>query len=308
MVVKKGYKKTEIGVIPEDWNVKLLHEIVHFTNGKAHERFIDKYGKYIVINSKFISTEGRIKKFSNKFISPLKVGDITIVMSDIPLGKALAKCFIVDKDGTYTLNQRIGRITVKENISNKYLFYKLNRNKYYLAFDSGTGQTNLKKENILGCPVPLPPLPEQKAIAEVLSDTDNLIHSLEKLIAKKKLIKQGAMQELLTPKEGWEKKKLGEICEIYDGTHQTPKYVNNGIPFFSVENITQNNFENTKYISEKEHRLLTKKWKIERGDILMTRIGSLGDCKLVDWDVNASFYVSLALLKMKKGFSGSFLE
>jgi len=122
------------------------------------------------------------------------------------------------------------------------------------------------------------------------------------------------MQELLTGKKRlpgfsgkWEKKKLGEVAEIRDGTHQTPDYVDYGIPFYSVENVTRNDFDNTKYITHEEHSFLTKNYKIEKGDILMTRIGSIGDCKYVDWEVNASFYVSLALLKIKKEYSAKFL-
>lgn len=155
--------------------------------------------------------------------------------------------------------------------------------------------------------IPLPPLPEQKAIAEALSDADAWIESLEQLIAKKRLIKQGVMQELLLPKEDWEVKKLGDLAEVRDGTHQTPTYVESGIPFYSVESVTKNDFKNTKFITEEAHKLLTKTFRIEKGDILMTRIGSIGDCKLVDWEVNASFYVSLALIKVKQGFSASYL-
>jgi type I restriction enzyme, S subunit len=101
--------------------------------------------------------------------------------------------------------------------------------------------------------------------------------------------------------EDWETKTLSDLCRhISDGTHYTPKYVNNGIPFYSVENITANDFVNTKYISQEEHQQLIKRCRPERGDILMTRItaGIVGDTKLIDWDVNASIYVSLALLKL----------
>ena len=153
----------------------------------------------------------------------------------------------------------------------------------------------------------LPPTKaEQIAIANALSDADAWIQSLTRLIAKKRQIKQGAMQTLLHPyengqlKSGWIVKKLGDVAEIRDGTHQTPKYVESGVPFYSVENVTRNDFINTKFISEVDHKLLTKTLKIEKGNILMTRIGSIGDCKLIDWDVNASFYVSLALIKLKK--------
>ena len=103
--------------------------------------------------------------------------------------------------------------------------------------------------------------------------------------------------------EDWELSTLGDVAVIKDGTHQTPKYVPSGVPFFSVEHVTSGDFNKTKFISEQEHRFLTRSFKMEKGDILMTRIGSIGDCKLIDWDVDASFYVSLALLKIKPKYS-----
>lgn len=99
--------------------------------------------------------------------------------------------------------------------------------------------------------------------------------------------------------EDWNVRSLGEIATIKDGTHQTPKYQASGVPFYSVEHVTSGDFGNTKFISEQEHQFLTRSFQIEKGDILMTRIGSIGECKLIDWDVRASFYVSLALLKIK---------
>lgn len=112
-------------------------------------------------------------------------------------------------------------------------------------------------------------------------------------------LKPGYKQtELGAIPEDWNVVTLGMITTIRDGTHQTPKYVSVGIPFYSVEHVTSRDFSNTKFISEKEHRFLTRSFRIEKGDILMTRIGSIGDCVLVDWDVDASFYVSLALLKI----------
>ena len=97
----------------------------------------------------------------------------------------------------------------------------------------------------------------------------------------------------------WEVKVLSDVVDVFDGTHQTPTYVNHGVNFYSVENITNNEFVHTKFISEEEHKFLTRKRCIEKGDVLMTRIGSIGACKYIDWDVRASYYVSLALLKNK---------
>ena len=108
--------------------------------------------------------------------------------------------------------------------------------------------------------------------------------------------------------KGWEVKQLDELCSyINDGTHQTPKYVKEGIPFYSVENVTNDNFKNCKYISEKEHCTLKRRCNPEKNDILMTRIGSIGECKLIDWDINASIYVSLALLKTNNLIRSDFL-
>ncbi len=75
--------------------------------------------------------------------------------------------------------------------------------------------------------------------------------------------------------EGWFASTLGEICElITDGTHHTPKYVAQGVPFYSVENVTADDFSDVKHISVEEHRRLIKRCNPRRGDILMTRIGS----------------------------------
>jgi type I restriction enzyme, S subunit len=221
--IREGYKKTDAGIIPEDWEAKRLAKVAKFENGKAHENYIEEYGKYIVINSKFISSEGEVCKFSNKNLSPRAIDEIAMVMSDIPNGKALAKCFLVPENDKYALNQRICSIRPFE-ASSKYLFYILNRNKYFLEFDSGTGQTNLRKKEVLECPIALPPTKEeQDAIAEVLSDNAALIASLDQLITKKRNIKQGAMQLLLTGKKrlagfsgDWKTKSLKETTDCLD--------------------------------------------------------------------------------------------
>ena len=110
------------------------------------------------------------------------------------------------------------------------------------------------------------------------------------------------------PPKDWELKKLEEITkQISDGTHATPKYVENGIDFYSVENVTNDDFTNVKKITLDEHKQISKRCLVEKGDILMTRIGTLGETKLIDWDVDASIYVSLALIKVKDEISKEYL-
>lgn len=198
MQLKPGFKQTEVGVIPKDWEVTPLSLITTYTNGKAHERCISALGKYIVVNSKFISTNGEVKKYSDVRFSPASKGEILMVMSDVPNGRAIARCFFVDCDDRYTVNQRIC-ILRPLRVNGRLLTYKLDRNPYYLAFDDGVKQTNLRKSDVLACPLALPPTKaERDAIAEALGDADSLIETLEQLLTKKRCLKQGAMQELLT--------------------------------------------------------------------------------------------------------------
>jgi len=184
----------------EGWEVKKLGDFCDFYNGKGHEQSISENGNYIVVNSKFVSTQGEVYKCSTENLFPLEKNDVTIVMSDIPNGKALAKCFIIPENNKYTLNQRIGAIRTNV-VDYKFLYFILNRNDYYLAFDSGTGQTNLKKNDVLDCPLMLPPTKEEQTrIATILSDMDAELSALEQKLEKYKKVKLGMMQELLTGK------------------------------------------------------------------------------------------------------------
>lgn len=301
MEVKQGFKHTEIGVIPEDWNVKSIGSLVSIYVGRdlrlqnfsSYQTDVYKYPVF----SNTVSNEGLYGFYD---ISEYSGESLTIVGRGVGLGTAFKR------SGEYGAIGRLLVLFPENNIDAKFLTEYINQ-KVNIFSESG-GIPQLTGLSIAKYSIALPPTKaEQTAIATALSDTDALISGLEKLIEKKRAIKQGAMQQLLKPKEGWKVKSLGEIAEVRDGTHQTPKYVESGVPFYSVESVTNNNFKNTKFISEEEHNFLTKTFKIEKGDILMTRIGSIGDCKLIDWDVNASFYVSLALLKIKKGTSASFL-
>lgn len=149
-------------------------------NGKGHEKHIDENGKYIVVNSKFVSTDGLVKKYSEKQLSPVFKDNILMVMSDLPNGKALAKCFYVDEDNKYTLNQRICSLSVKDTgiLYPKYLLYILNRNRQLLRHDNGVDQTNLKKDDILNIEIPIPNFSEQKRIVSILDQFDALVNSI----------------------------------------------------------------------------------------------------------------------------------
>ena len=87
--------------------------------------------------------------------------------------------------------------------------------------------------------------------------------------------------------EGWAVATLGDLCvQISDGTHQTPRYVSNGVPFYSVESVTNDDFENVKYITPEEARTIGPRAQPRRGDILMTRIGTLAKTKYIAQPAN----------------------
>ena len=192
-----------------------------FFNGKAHEKSIDENGKYIVVNSKFISQEGKVIKRTKEQMFPLYEGDIVMVMSDVPNGKALAKCFIIDKDDTYSLNQRICCIRTEE-FDTRYLYYQLNRNLHFLSFNNGENQTNLRKDDILACPLLKPSLEEQKRLVNELDEafsklliaksniSNNLYHSKE--------LFNSYLQGLFENKgHDWQEKQLGEVIKLEYG-------------------------------------------------------------------------------------------
>lgn len=179
-----------------DWEETTLTQVADYENGKAHEQDIADDGKFIVVNSKFISQDGEVKKFTNTAFLPATKGDVLMVLSDIPNGKAIAKCFLVEEDNRYTVNQRICRITPR-NVNSKILYYLLNRNPYFLAFDDGVKQTNLRKEDVLNCPLMIPKDPkEQVKIADTLSSVDDLINAQNQKLEALQLHKKGLLQGL----------------------------------------------------------------------------------------------------------------
>ena len=178
----------------------MLRDISVFRNGVAHEKNIDKNGHYIVVNSKFISSNGIIKKFTSEQKSPLYKEDIVMVMSDVPNGKTLAKCFVVDKNDLYSLNQRICAFS-KHKIDTRYLYHQINRNHYFLSFDNGENQTNLRKEDILDCPIFFPnSIEEQNHLAVKLDKlvflNDVLQSNYTRIISECDALKQALLRQV----------------------------------------------------------------------------------------------------------------
>lgn len=210
--VPKGYKKTEVGVIPEDWDVRALGDVVIFLDGKRKP----------VKDSDRSKMRGTIPYYGASGIVDY-VNDYIFDDELILLGE--------DGENILSRNTRLAfRIAGKAWVNNHAHVLKPNADMSigYLAdyletlnyeqYNSGTAQPKLNKQTCFRIPVVVPPTKaEQAAIAEALSDADALIASLEQLLAKKRHLKQGAMQQLLTGKQRlpgfsgeWEVKRLGD--------------------------------------------------------------------------------------------------
>ena len=327
--MKSGYKMTEVGVIPEDWEVKNVSESCLIKarigwQGLKKTEYMSS-GDYLLITGTDFDngqvnwrtcayvSKARYEQDSNIKIRPQDI----LISKDGTIGK-VAYLGMIPKAGT--LNSGIFVIRANDRKIDQVFLSKIFMSFYFEDFlnrlVAGSTINHLYQKDFVKFCFPLPNSEEQTAIAAALSDVDSLISALTKKIEKKKAIKQGLMQQLLTGKkrlpgfnDKWKSMLLGDIAEVKDGTHQTPQYVKSGgKPFYSVENVTADDFKNVKHISLEEHKALTSNYRIEKGDVLMTRIGSIGCCKYVDWDVDASFYVSLALLKINEKYDSKFIS
>lgn len=261
MELKAGYKKTDIGLLPIDWNIDILEgyatRIGSGITPKGGESSYKKegrplvrsqnvgWGKLILNDIAFIDDETH-QTFPN---TEIKINDVFLNISGASIGRS---SYANDKLVGGNVNQHVCIIrTIKKKLNPIFLnlFLLSNKGQKLIdSFQSGGNRQGLNIGQIRTFQIPIPTLTEQTAIATALSDADALIASIEKLISKKRLIKQGAMQKLLSPKEGWEIKSLGEIAEIYTGKKNNQDKVENGVyPFFvrsqSVERINSYSFD-----------------------------------------------------------------
>lgn len=182
--MKKAYQQTEMGLIPEDWEVKKLGEIANIFYGKDWKDIKSEYGNYKVYGTGGII--GRAIKSIYKKPSII-IGRKGTIDKPIYINKPF---WCVDT--TYYLDINYNNIF--------YIFLQLKRINLK-KLNEATGVPSLNINAISSLQIPLPALPEQQAIAEVLSDMDAEIDALEEKLEKYRLVKKGMMQELLTGKK-----------------------------------------------------------------------------------------------------------
>jgi type I restriction enzyme S subunit len=188
---------------------------------------------------------------------------------------------------------------VKEKADLKYLFYKMQT----ISIDRDLHKRYwISKYSQIQ--IPLPSLATQQKIAAILDKADELRQYNKKLIEKYDALTQSLFLEMfgdpVKNDRGWEKKRIDEVSlKITDGTHQSPKFLKDGIPFLLVSNIIDNKivYKTTKYISETDFEILNKRTPVEIGSILLTSVGSYGNPAIIETDKNFAFQRHIAFIK-----------
>jgi type I restriction enzyme S subunit len=246
--VKPGYKQTEVGVIPEDWDVRPLKGLAAISHGFGFQSqyFVDR-GKYRLMTPGHFHDTGGFRDVGEKqkyYAGPLPEGyllsdgDLVVAMTEQADG-LLGSAALVPIAGTYLHNQRLGKVKpLSPKVSIGFLYRIFNWPLYRARVRETAAGTKVKHTSpgrLLEIVVPMPTTKlEQEAIAEALSDADAYIESTERLLTKKHRLREGAMQELLTGKKRlpgfsgeWQMKRLGDVVDIQKGELITEK---NAVP------------------------------------------------------------------------------
>ena len=317
---KRRVPKLRFPGFTEDWEQRKLGECMNsFAYGlNAAAKDYDGMHKYIRITDIDDETHNFIQ---SNLTSPdidfnMDVSDYKLNVGDIVFartGASVGKTYLYNpNDGDLYYAGFLIRGEVKEDCDAGFI-YQNTLTKEYDSFiritSQRSGQPGVNSKEYATFKLNIPCKDEQEKISKVLNSLDELytLHQrkLEHLILKKK-----ALLQKLFPKNGerypelrfseftdaWEQRKLDEVCNVYDGTHQTPRYTNSGVMFVSVEDIET--LESNKYITEEDFKSEFKVFP-EYGDILLTRIGDVGSANVILDEIKRAYYVSLALLKPK---------
>lgn len=232
-------------------------------------------------------------------------GDIVIAKM-MPAGRAI---ICPSHESKYVLSSDAVRVTLKEGLDTRFILFSINspyfrRQVYENVSGSGRVRTSLTK--LRDCYISLPPLPEQRAIVARLDSAfahiDSLKANAEKQLSEARTLFQKALEEAMTPKEGWEAKTLGEITtRITDGSHNPPR----GLDLSEYEMLSSKNvrndhftFDNPRYLSKEDFEKEDKRTNLEKGDVLLTIVGAgLGDCCVYEYDKKIVFQRSVSVIK-----------
>ena len=277
----KGYKHTELGVLPEDWEVVRLGDVCEIRDGTHESPKPTNEGK-ILITSKNLKG-GKIDFLDSYHISledfeainkRSKVEKYDILMSMIG---TVGEVAFVDIEPNFAIkNVALFKMDGNEKFS-KFLFFFFQSSigkKRILSFLSGSTQKYITLDFLRNLKIPLPPLAEQEKIAEILSTWDTQIQNFETLITEKQALKKGLCQTLLTAKTrlkgfsgDWEVVRLGDVCEINPKSLELP----DTFIYIDLESVSRGKLCSVKYM-KKTNAPSRAKRTLQKHDILFQMV------------------------------------
>jgi type I restriction enzyme S subunit len=330
MELKPGYKKTEYGIFPEDWDLKPLGKLTSLlTNGfvgVATSHYVDNEDGVLYIQGYNVEVNGfnfrGIKRVSYEFHSQhqkscLQEGDLlTIQTGDVGVTAVVPSSL----KGANCHALIITRFLKNTVISSFYSqFFNSERGcSIFKKIEIGTTMKHVNCGDMAQLILPVPPIEEQRSISVALSDVDALIAGLEKLITKKRDIKQAAMQQLLTGQTRlpgfsgeWARNDLKNLVStpVTDGPHLTPTFYETGVPFLSVNNLANNRIDwsDLRFISKADDEVFSRKCKPRKGDVLLGKAASVGKVAIVEADIDFNIWSPIALIRAGAQVNSKFL-
>jgi type I restriction enzyme S subunit len=309
--------------LPDGWHQVRLGEVCKLVNGDAYrDSDWTPEGMRIVR----IQNLNDLSKPFNHWAGPLdnrvcvKTGDVLLAWSGTPGSSFGAHSWT---RGDAVLNQHIFRVDRDlDELAPQWAVFAINQQLDVMIGKAhgGVGLRHVTKGQVESLSLLLPPLSEQQRIAEVLRGQMATVEKARvaaqaRLEAVKALPAAFLRQVFPQPgqplPDGWRWVRLGEVCrDISDGTHFTPTYVSEGVPFLSVKDVREKrlSFTDCRYITKEQHLNFCRRCKPEKGDVLYTKVGTTGIAKAIDIDVEFSIFVSVALLKLQSTIIPNYLE
>lgn len=324
----RKYKHMELGLLPEDWEVAKLGDIGYFLKGngisKSQANSGDlcavRYGELYTLHHNYIKTyNSHISKEVALFATKIQKGDILFACSG-ETKEEIGKCAaFVDEVEAYAGGDILILRTDQEKCSDIFLGFLLNMPiaaNQKAAKGQGDAVVHISKASLENLSIPLPPIEEQRRIASALTSIDNLIDSLDRLIAKKRAIKQGVMQQLLSGKkrlkgftEPWVEKRLGEILSLKNGfAFKSETYCAIGkYKIITIANVQNGRFDLTDYNSVTDiPASIQQHQKLSIGDILISMTGNVGRVCRVD-SSNCLLNQRVGLLEIRPNVNSDFV-